>query len=191
MHVSLFVQNHFLLLSATGRRPPRDASVRHPDRPAVWTPGGPSPNQGGLSQCLCRTARYLGKAGARVLLGACLLGAKSDLSPVCILPERTLQPTHPKSCTGSLLLSWYPFSPPPEKARWHSLGVCWTPPMWLMQGWSASRKLRHHRERMMSEELLPGAMQQFDSSLGPRPLKKPRFTVTSSSRMYPGLVLIY
>lgn len=43
---------------------------------------------------------------------------------------------------------------PPEKACWHSLGVCWTPPMWLMQGWSASRKLRHHRERMMSEEYL-------------------------------------
>ena len=128
MHVSLFVQNHFHLLSATGRRPPGDASVCHPDRSAVWTPGGPGPDQGGLSQCLCRTARYLGKAGARVLLGACQLGAEPDLKPVCILQKNFT--THPPK-----ILHWSSpheliplFPPPKKKACWHSLGVCWTPP---------------------------------------------------------------
>ena len=114
MHVSLFVQNHFHLLSATGRRPPGDASVCHPDRSAVWTPGGPGPDQGGLSQCLCRTARYLGKAGARVLLGACQLGAEPDLKPVCILQKNFT--THPPK-----ILHWssphelIPLFPPPQK----------------------------------------------------------------------------
>lgn len=73
-----------------------DASVCSSDRPAVWTPGGPTPDQGGLSQCLCRTARYTGKAGARILLGACGLG--SDLN-------RNL-PVESPTRNFAALLSW-------------------------------------------------------------------------------------
>lgn len=63
----------------TGWRPPGDASVCHPDRSAAWTPGGPGPDQRRLCQCLCRTAGYPGKVGARDVLGTSQLGP--DLNP--------------------------------------------------------------------------------------------------------------
>lgn len=65
-----------------GRGPPGDASVCRPDGPAVRTPGGPGPDEGGLGQRLCGAARGPGAAGARGFLGAPRLGAELN-SPSC------------------------------------------------------------------------------------------------------------
>lgn len=102
---SSFCINNFLF-ALTGRGPPGDASVCHPDRSAVRTPGGPGPDQGGLSQCLCRTTRYLGKAGARVFLGARQLGADLNSRRTWLgglVKNFITKP--PKSCTRPLLMS--------------------------------------------------------------------------------------
>lgn len=77
----LFSNGETVFLSAPGWRPAGDETVCHPDRPAVRTPGRPRPDQRGLSQRLCRAAGDLRAAGARVLLGACLLGADLNLHP--------------------------------------------------------------------------------------------------------------
>lgn len=87
-------QSSSLSAACPGRGPSGDASVCCPDRSAVRTPGGPGPHQGGFSQCLCRTARDLGEPGARVLLGARLLGAALEL---CWCPGDDCQDPAPSS----------------------------------------------------------------------------------------------
>ena len=79
---------------STGRGAAGDAPVGHSDRSAVRTPGGPGPDQGGLGQRLCRAARHLGKAGARVFLGACLLGTNLNQNAST---RRTSHPSHPNA----------------------------------------------------------------------------------------------
>lgn len=65
-----------------GRGPPGDAPVCRPDGPAVRTPGGPGPDEGGLGQRLRGAARGPGAAGARGFLGAPRLGTELN-SPSC------------------------------------------------------------------------------------------------------------
>lgn len=106
----------FNCLSSTGWRPSGDASVCHSDWSAVWTPSGPCPDQGGLGQCLCRTARYFGEAGERVLLGASQLGA--DLS----LPTHSTNRSRRTSQSVHQTLHW---SSPRELIFFSSLKACW------------------------------------------------------------------
>lgn len=111
------------LLSAIGRRSPRDAPVGGSDRSAVRTPGGPDPGQGGLGQRLCRTPRYPGKAGAGILLGTSQLGADLNIPPQHLPGE--LDPDEPKFSTAT------PSPPTPPTPP--------TPP----KSWSDSKELKH------------------------------------------------
>lgn len=87
-----------------GRGPPGDASVCRPDGPAVRTPGGPGPDEGGLGQRLRGAAGGPGAAGARGFLGAPRVGAELKLTFVSggASPQThlTMVSSRPPRCTS-------------------------------------------------------------------------------------------
>ena len=165
-----------IFLPLTGRGPPGDASVCHSDWSAVRTPGGPGPDQGGLSQCLCRAERYFGKAGARVLLGAPQLGA--DLNIPSFISQKSFSANLPNPALG---FSWWADSLPLPKACWPARVSNGLP----LPDWHRARpatinwgtKGRGWCQRNTSSS---GVLQQIDSSVWSRPVNSPKITVLMS-----------